>query len=64
MKAMSLERRLLSLYKLAIGLRRWDVAEHLLSAIEGCAALDNRMSATTTEAYVIAARAMAPDQAS
>jgi hypothetical protein len=64
MDAMSLEQRLLNLYKQAVGLRRWDVAEHLLSAIEACAPSAKAMSATVTEAYVIAARAMAPDRAS
>ncbi|MDQ6627811.1 MAG: hypothetical protein M3Z29_05070 [Pseudomonadota bacterium] len=61
MKTVLLEQRLLSLYKQAVGLRRWDVAEHLLAAIEACAPPDSAMSATVTEAYAIAARVMAPD---
>ena len=64
MRATSLEQGLLNLYKQAVRQRRWNIAEHLLLAIEACAPPDNAMSAAVTEAYVIAARAMASDQES
>lgn len=51
MKDPSLERRLLGLYKLAVRQKNWVVADHLLSAIEACAPLDDVMSDTVAEAY-------------
>lgn len=59
MKSNLLERRLLTVYRQAIRQDRCGVAEHLLSAIEACAAADAAISDAVAEAYGdIAARAM------
>ena len=62
MPSPSLEKRLSILYKQAVNERRWDIAEHLFSAIEACATTNDKMSGALSEAYVIAARAMASQQ--
>lgn len=51
MKDALLERRLLSVYKLAVRQHNWVVADHLLSAIEACAPPDDALSDTVAEAY-------------
>lgn len=54
-----LERRLLSVYRLAVSQNHWAVAEHLLAAIESCAQHDAPdLNDTLAEAYGVLARAM------
>lgn len=56
-----LERRLLSVYRQAVGQNHWAAAEHLLAAIEACAQDDAAdLNDTLAEAYGVLARASHP----
>lgn len=64
MRRNQLERRLLTAYREAMNQGRWDVAEHVVAAIEACVPPCALTSGALTEAYLdIAARATTQEDA-